>query len=127
MKMLKLLLTGLVGLLIGSGASSQVSVSAGSQDIRVGTDGSVSVKGSGQDVRTGSGNQISIGQGNKVKSSVGEVEPGAMVEGVTIINGKLWIDGKEIPAGVERYKSLLSGKIYSIERRGKNVSVTSND
>lgn len=125
--MFKLFIAGLTGLLLGHGALSQIAVSAGGQDVRVGADGSVSVKGAGQDVRTGSGSQVSVGPGNKVKSSVGEVEPEAKIEGVTIINGKLWIDGKEIPAGVERYKSPQNGKIYNIERRGKNVSVTSND
>lgn len=125
--MFKLFIAGLTGLLLGHGALSQIAVSTGGQDVRVGADGSVSVKGAGQDIRTGPGSQVSAGPGNKVKSSVGEVELGAKIEGVTIINGKLWIDGKEIPAGVERYKSPQNGKIYNIERRGKSVSVTSND
>jgi len=125
--MLKVIIISLTILLTSQGVLSQVAVSAGGQDVRVGPDGSVSVKGAGQDIRTGVGSQISVGPGNKVKSSVGEIEPGTKIEGVTIINGKLWIDGKEVPAGVERYKSSQSGKVYNIERQGKNVSVTSND
>jgi hypothetical protein len=125
--MFKVFIAGLASLMISQVVHSQVSVSSGGQDVRVGVDGSVSVKGSGQDIRAGSGSQISVGPGNKVKSSVGEIEPGAIVEGVSIINGKLWIDGKEVSPGVERYKSPQSGKVYNIDRRGKNVSVTSND
>ncbi len=106
---------------------AQISISSGGQDVRIGADGAVSVQGAGQDVRVGAGNQVSVGAGNEVGSSVGSIAPGANVEGVTIINGKLWIDGKEIPPGVKTYKSPKTGKTYKIERQGKNISVTGND
>jgi len=125
--MLRILSIALAGVFISQTAQCQVAVSAGGQDIWVGSDGSVSVKSNGRESDVGAGTKVSVGVGNKVESSVGRIEPGANIEGVTIINGKLWIDGKEVPPGVERYKSPKSGKIYNIERRGTNVSVTSND
>lgn len=108
-------------------AQAQISISAGGQDVRVGADGAVSVQGAGQDVRVGAGGQVSVGSGNEVGSSVGSIAPGANIEGVTIINGKLWIDGKEIPPGIKTYKSPKTGKTYKIERHGKNIAVTGND
>lgn len=124
--MLKIVLAGLVGLVAAGVAWSQIGIAAGGQDVRIGADGSVSVRG-GEDIRVGSGGQVSVGPGNEAKSTVGEIAPGANIEGVTIINGKLWIDGKEIPLGVKRYKSPKTGKQYNIERKGSNVSVTSNE
>lgn len=120
-------LAGLGSLLAAGGAWSQIGISSGGQDVRINADGSVSVRGAGEDVRVGGGSQVSVGPGNEAKSSVGEIAPGANIEGVTIINGKLWIDGKEVPPGVKRYKSPKTGKLYNIERRGDNVSVTSSE
>ncbi|MCX8087252.1 MAG: hypothetical protein N3C63_10195 [Rhodocyclaceae bacterium] len=125
--MRKALWIGVMTLGAAAIAEAQISISSGGQDVRIGADGAVSVKGAGQDVRVGAGSQVSVGSGNEVGSSVGSIAPGANIEGVTIINGKLWIDGKEIPPGVKTYKSPKTGKIYKIERQGKNVSVTSND
>jgi hypothetical protein len=125
--MWKIMAVGVVGLGVASVAWAQIGISAGGQDVRIGADGSVSVRGDGKDVQVGAGGQVSAGSGNEVRSSVGEIAPGVNIEGVTIINGKLWIDGKEVPPGVKRYKSPKTGKIYNIERRGSNVSVTSND
>lgn len=120
-------LAGLVAIGVAGAAWAQIGIAAGGQDVRIGADGSVSVRGGGEDLRVGSGGQVSAGSGNEVKSSVGEIAPGVNIEGVTIINGKLWIDGKEIPPGVKRYKSPKTGKQYNIERKGNNVSVTSNE
>lgn len=123
-----IVVVGLIGLLAGQGAWAQrVDVSAGGQDVRIGADGSVGVRGAGEDVRVGAGGQVSAGLGNVVGSSSGEVAPAANIEGVTIINGKLWIDGREVPPGVKRYKSPNTGKVYRIERRGGNVSVASDE
>lgn len=125
--MRKIIFSGLISLLATGGAWSQVGIAAGDQDVRIGPDGSVSVRGAGEDVQVGAGGQVSVGPGNEAKSLVGEITSGANIEGVTIINGKLWIDGKEVPPGVKRYKSPKTGKLYNIERRGNNVSVTSNE
>lgn len=118
---------GFLAFLVAPTAQAQISISAGGQDVRVGADGSVSVKGAGGDVRVDAGSQVSVGSGNEVGSSTGSISPGANIEGVTIINGKLWIDGKEIPPGVKTYKSPKTGKVYKIERNGKNIAVTGND
>lgn len=125
--MRKIIFSGLISLLATGSTWSQVGIAAGGQDVRIGPDGSVSVRGAGEDVQVGAGGQVSVGPGNEAKSSVGEIAPGANIEGVTIINGKLWIDGKEVPPGVKRYKSPKTGKLYNIERRGNNVSVTNNE
>jgi hypothetical protein len=126
-EMLKIVVAGLAVFVAAGGVWAQIGIAAGGQDVRIGADGSVSVRGGGEDIRVGSGGQVSAGPGNEVKSSVGEIAPGANIEGVTIINGKLWIDGKEIPPGVKRYKSPKTGKQYTIERKGNNVSVTGNE
>lgn len=125
--MKSILALGIASFAFLSPVLAQISISTGGQDVRIGADGSVSVKGAGSDVRVGSGSQVSVGSGNEVSSSVGSIAPGANIEGVTIINGKLWIDGKEIPPGVKTYKSPKTGKVYKIERNGKNISVTSNE
>lgn len=122
------LLPGFIALLAGFHVYAQVGVSTGNSEVRIGTDGSVSIRGgAGQDLRTTPGGQVSLGSGNRVQSSVGEISPDANIEGVTIINGKLWIDGKEIPPGVKRHQSAKTGKIYRIERNGNNISVSSSD
>jgi len=125
--MRSILLLGLAGLFSGQLAQAQVVVSSGGQEVRINADGTVSVTGSGEEIRASAGGQVSIGSGNRVQSVAGGVAPGANIEGVTIINGRLWIDGKEIPPGVKRYKSSKTGKTYHIERNGKNVSVSSSD
>lgn len=119
-----------VGLLVGAGATTafaQVNVSTGGSSISIDAAGSVSVKSDGKNVTAGSGAQVSVGPDNEARSSLGEIDPDVNIEGVTIINGKLWIDGKEIPPGVKRYKSPKTGTVYKIERRGTNISVTSEE
>lgn len=125
--MRKKILVASLGVWSSCVALAQINVSAGGESVRIGPNGEVSVKGTGGDVRVGAGGQVSVGPGNQVKSSVGEIAPGTNLEGVTIINGKLWIDGQEVPPGVKQYKSPKTGKVYRIERQGKNVSVTSQD
>lgn len=118
---------GIALLLVAQLATAQISVSAGGQNVSIGPDGAVSIKSPGSNVQVDSGSQASVGMGNRVSSSVGEIAPGANIEGVTIINGKLWIDGKEVPPGVKQYKSPKTGKLYKIERNGRNVAVTGSD
>jgi len=108
-------------------AQAQISISAGGQDVWVGPGGEVSVRGGGNDVMVGGNGDVAIGKGNRAKSSAGGIAPGVNIEGVTIINGKLWIDGMEIPPGVTRYKSPKTGQSYRIKRNGKNISVTGVD
>lgn len=64
-------------------------------------------------------------EGNTASVTVGGIGNDADVEGVTVINGKVWIDGREVPAAAKRYKS-KSGTVYRIERsKSGAVSVTS--
>jgi hypothetical protein len=108
-------------------ANAQINISAGGESVRIDAGGGVSVQSGGHNVKTMPGGDVSVGTGNQARSTTGQIEPGANIEGVTIINGKLWIDGKEIPPGVKRYKSPKTGTVYKIERNGKNVSVTSEE
>ncbi len=113
-----------LGFVVGA-AGAQINISAGGESVRIDAGGGVSVQSGGQNVMVAPGGDVSVGTGNQARSSVGQIDPGANIEGVTIINGKLWIDGKEIPPGVKRYKSPKTGAVYRIERDGKNVSVSS--
>jgi hypothetical protein len=45
-------------------------------------------------------------------------------QGVAVVNGKVYIDGKEIPPKVTRYKSPRTGEVYLIRRDGGSVEVT---
>lgn len=63
--------------------------------------------------------------GNTASVTVGGIGEDVDVQGVTVINGKVWIDGQEVPAGATRYKS-KTGTTYRIERKKSgSVSVTS--
>lgn len=106
--MLRILAVVMGMVLFGQDALSQTGFPAIGHDSRAGGDGSAMAKGNR----------------NEVSSTVGEIDPGASIEGVTIINEKVWIDGKEIPPGVKSYKSPRTGEVYVIERRGRNISVT---
>lgn len=67
---------------------------------------------------------INIG-GNEVSNESGVIEEGAEIEGITIINGEVSIDGVKVPRGVKKYRSPKSGKTYRIEwGKGDNVSVS---
>lgn len=70
------------------------------------------------------GTSTSSGQGNSVSTTIGGIGQDAQVQGVTVINGQVWIDGEKIPNGVHRYTS-KSGQKYVIERHGSGVSVRS--
>lgn len=49
----------------------------------------------------------------------------AEITGITIINGKLWIDGRSIPYGARTFKSTATGKTYNIEWGPQgNISVS---
>ena len=90
---------------------AQISVATPGQDVRIGKDGSVSARSN----TTSASNEASV--------TVGGIAGDANIEGVTIINDRVSIDGKDVPANVTRYKSLKSGKVYLIERKRGSVSV----
>jgi hypothetical protein len=43
---------------------------------------------------------------------------------LSIINDKVFIDNKEVPPNVTRYKSPRTGTVYRIQRKGGAVSVS---
>ena len=64
---------------------------------------------------------VSKGQDNEVGVSVGGIE-GAEAEGVTVINGKVFIDGRAVPDSATRYRA-RSGVVYLIRRSTSRVEV----
>lgn len=62
------------------------------------------------------------GNGSSATTTIGGIGPDAQVQGVTVINGQVWIDGEKIPGGVTRHTS-RSGQKYIIDRSGAGVSV----
>jgi hypothetical protein len=62
--------------------------------------------------------------GNTASNIVGGIEGSASIQGVTIINNRVWIDGKEIQPHINRVIS-KSGQIYLIKRNLSGVLVTS--
>ncbi|MFZ4538731.1 hypothetical protein [Propionivibrio sp.] len=113
----QLCLFALVGFLfIGGGAQAQISVTTPGQDVRIGKDGSVNARSDGAASTSSRGNEASV--------TVGGISEDADVEGVTVINGRVAIDGKDVPPNVTRYKSPKSGKVYLIQRKGGSVSVS---
>lgn len=97
-------------------ANAQVKVQTDGNRVTVGKDISVDVDA--KDIST-----LSTG-GNTASVTVGGIDGGVESQGVTVINGKVWIDGVDIPSGVKRHKA-KSGTIYRIERKDGAVSVTS--
>ena len=85
----------------------------------------VSIDLSGVNVKTGSGSTVSRA-GNKVSNEKGVIGPEADVEGVTIINDDVYIDGSKIARGVTEYVSKRTKTVYSIRwgKKGEGVTVT---
>jgi len=98
-----------------STAMAQVSIQAGGSRVAVGKDVNIDVDAKDISTISTDGGQASV--------TVGGIGEGVNIQGVTVINGKVWIDGKEIPPNVTRYKS-KSGTVYRIVRKDGAVSVT---
>lgn len=116
MRKIPLSLLAFVCLSIAGPLSAQISVSMPGQDVRIGKDGSVKARSDDTAVSSSRANEASV--------TVGGIAGNANIEGVTIINDRVSIDGKEIPPNVTRYKSPKTGKTYLIERKGGSVSVS---
>ena len=50
------------------------------------------------------------------------IAPGAQIQGITIINGAITIDGEPVPPDVQHFTS-RSGKHYRIDRHDGSVNV----
>ncbi|MBK7002654.1 MAG: hypothetical protein IPH35_22675 [Rhodoferax sp.] len=58
-------------------------------------------------------------------NQTGVIDSNAEIEGVTIINDSVYIDGERVPNNVTRFKGRKSGLTYSIKwGRNGNISVT---
>ena len=68
-------------------------------------------------------NIVSEGQGNDVSVNIGGID-GAEIEGVSIINGSVFIDGRQVPDSATRYRSRSrSGVVYLIRRSATGVEI----
>ncbi len=106
----------LAGLLVfANTCMAQISISTGAEDVQIGGDGSIRIKNGGNKMAT---------HDNKVSTTVGGIAEDANIEGITIINNRVSIDGKEIPPNITRYKSPKTGKVYLIQRKGGSVNVS---
>ncbi|WIM04922.1 MAG: hypothetical protein OHM77_09445 [Candidatus Nitricoxidivorans perseverans] len=107
-------------------SAAQVRVQAGGASVNVGGDGGVSVRsGSDTNINVRAKDMTAIAtEGNTVSNSVGGIGEGVDIQGVAVINGRVYIDNKEIPPKVTRYKSPRTGEVYIIRRKGGSVEVT---
>lgn len=97
---------------------AQVRVKTPGQEVRIGN-GGVNVRAEGATAIATDGNTASV--------TVGGIDMDADVQGVTVINGRVSIDGKDVPPNVTRYKSPRTGTVYLIQRKGGSVSVTTEE
>lgn len=57
-------------------------------------------------------------------NSAGSIDPDVEMEGVAVINGKVFIDGERVPKGRTSYTSRKTGRSYQINwGRNGNVAV----
>lgn len=116
------LLASILALTLAQAATAQVKINSSGQNIQIGSDGSVSIQTADAHMAVGQDRQA-----NHSINSSGQIDADVNISGVTIINGKLWIDGDEVPSGVKEYTSPKTGKRYKIDRKGQNIAVTSSD
>jgi hypothetical protein len=116
-----------IALLASTSAIAQIKVDTGDTSVVIGGGGGVEVhtKDAGS-VTTRSHSSTAIAtDGNTVRNTVGGMGSNVDVQGVTVINGRVYIDNKEIPPDVTRYKSPRTGEVYVIKRKGGSVEVNS--
>ena len=107
-RLLRVLLGGLV-LGIGVPVMAQVKIKVPGVDMSVGD-------GSGSNVN------ISIGGKNSVGNTAGYIDEGADIEGVSVVNGEVSIDGEKVAKGKTRHTGKKSGIKYII-KWGKDGNV----
>lgn len=73
----------------------------------------------------GSGMRIQIGNNNDARVDSGTISDDAEISGITIINDRLWINGREVARGTTRYTAHQTGKRYRIQwGKNGNIAVT---
>jgi hypothetical protein len=74
---------------------------------------------------TAGGNEVHIGSGNDASNDAGGIAADVEIEGVTIINDKVYIDGVRVPKGTHEVTSKKTGKTYRIVwGKDGNITVT---
>jgi hypothetical protein len=68
---------------------------------------------------------IAAASGSTASVNIGGIASNAKIQGIAVINGRVYIDGKEIPSTVTSYRSPRTGEVYTISRKMGSVSVTS--
>lgn len=101
MKMRCLSIVAVVALLLSCVVSAQVSVTA-------------------------DGHEVNIGSGNEASNDTGDIAADVQIEGVAIINDKVYIDGVRVPKGVREVTSSKTGKTYRIVW-GKDGNISVNE
>lgn len=109
--------------MVAASASAQIRVQAGGADVSIGN-GGINVQTDEASGATATSKASAAG-GNTAGNTIGGIEGEVDSQGVTIINGRVYIDGKEIPPKVTRYRSPRTGEVYVIRRKGGSVEVTS--
>jgi hypothetical protein len=75
------------------------------------------------DVSAG-GVTVQAGTGSVAVNEVGTLGPDVQMDGVAVINGRVYIDGAQVPKGKTTFKSPKSGKTYRIQwGKDGNVAV----
>lgn len=118
---LRAYLIAAVGLLVCQ-AHAQVSVDLPGLGVKVQTGGNgtsvvTNNGGTNSSVTTKGGGSSSI-----VTNSAGTIGPNVQLEGITILNNDVYIDGEKVPRGKSPVKSKKTGKVYVI-KWGKDGSV----
>jgi hypothetical protein len=86
--------------------------------------GQVAVDVPGVSVKMNKGNTaISVGPASKAGNTSGKIDADVNIEGVTVINDDVFIDGEKIQRGKTRHTSKKTGKSYRIQW-GKNGNVS---
>lgn len=95
-----------LGLLFSTGVFAQININIPGVNVKTGKDGV----------------NVSIGSGNDTGNSAGSIDADADIEGVSVINDDVWIDGEKIPKGKNRHTGKKSGIKYKINW-GKNGNI----
>jgi hypothetical protein len=103
----------IVGLGYAASAMAQVNVNIPGVNVKVGDGGK------------NGGVAVSIGGKNSVGNTSGSIDEDADMEGVTIINDSLSIDGEKVPKGKTRHTGKKSGIKYVIKwSKNGNIAVS---
>jgi hypothetical protein len=125
---MKALFPLVVALTISAAAMAQIRVDTGDSSVVIGAGGGVDVrtKDSGTVSTHGTSSAAIATDSSTARNTVGGVGSNVDIQGVAVINGRVYIDNKEIPPNVTRYKSPRTGEVYVIKRKGSAVEVTSD-